>query len=96
MDPAVKLLKNASVVLLVIMSVFLVAFGAIAIVESARANGETDYCYTQWYSPNDLPPVVRLYSHRPWRNDEVISMFPKLDEAIRAAESLHCPLQKKP
>ena len=68
-------------------------FAGTAIVCSVRANGETDYCYIEWYSPTDLPPFVRLMAHVPWRNDRRIAYFRTPEEASEQAVKMKCPLE---
>lgn len=72
----------------------LMLFGSYVVVMSARSNGETDYCYVNYRSPPDMPPIFELVGHRPWREDRYIAKFQTMDETVKAADVIHCPLQK--
>ena len=82
----------------VVISVFLF-LGTIAVM-SARSNGETDYCYIEWYNPVepgttrwnpvDAAASVRLMAHVPWRVDRKIAYFSTSNEALELATRMKC------
>lgn len=72
----------------VVISVFLF-LGTIAVM-SARSNGETDYCYIEWYNPVDAAASARLMAHVPWRVDRKIAYFSTSNEALELATRMKC------
>lgn len=72
----------------------LLVLGSTAIVQSARYNGEVDYCYIQQHSEGALP-YYTVYGHRQWRPDVVKASYRSLEEAVSATKELSCPLEKK-
>lgn len=78
----------------VIVSI-LIIFGLYAIVASARSNGEIDYCYVEMWSPPNMSPQYQLHGHRPWRQDRILGNYSTMDIAIKEAELMQCPLNKK-
>ena len=61
-------------------------------VMSIRASGKVEYCYTQYYSPQQMPQAQALYGFRAWRSDSHLGTFPDLPTALAAAKSMNCPL----
>lgn len=67
-------------------------FVGYAIVGSIRSNGETDYCYTEMWSPGQMAPQHQLYGHRPWRTDRMLGVYSTVEEARAKADVLGCPM----
>lgn len=74
----------------------IIALGLIttAIIQSARYNGEVDYCYIQQHTEGALP-YYTVYGHRPWRQDVTKASYRTLEDAVTATKELSCPLEKK-
>lgn len=62
---------------------------------SVQSDGQITYCYTSYMSPTGMPPVIQLHGFRPWRPDRHIATFSTLDEAVKAAEAMHCTVAAK-
>lgn len=70
-------------------SAILFAFLAIAlwaVVQYIGASERVDYCYIHAYDSNHCG----LFGHINWRYDQRLGVFESLDEALTAAEKLHC------
>lgn len=78
--------------LLAVLVVAGLLFGGTALVLFARANGETDYCYIEWYNASEAPPLVRLMAHVPWRENRRIAYYQTAEEATAQAAKMKCPL----
>lgn len=65
-------------------------FMAYAGVQSARANGNIDYCYVEMLSPQGMAPQYQLYGHRPWRADRAMGVYPTLEVAKNMADTVGC------
>lgn len=87
--------KRILVILAGLIGIVLVLFGLYAIGASARSNGEIDYCYVEMWSPPNMSPQYQLHGHRPWRQDRILGNYPTMDVAIKEAELMQCPLNKK-
>lgn len=74
----------------------ILALITVTVVFAIRANGETDYCWVNYYSPQGMPAIYELHGHRPWNPDREIAKFNNIDEAVKAATTIQCPLQRKP
>lgn len=70
----------------------LLFFLAVALISSARSDGETTYCYVSYTAANNGPPAHQLYAYRPWRPDRLISNFSSLEEATTASTLLGCKI----
>lgn len=76
------------------LGALVLAWPVFAIVQSSRSNGEADYCYVEQHSEGALP-YYTLYTHRPWRPDVVKMSARTFEEAVSAAKTLNCSLEKK-
>lgn len=79
----------ALVILGIVGSIGYVTFAVI------HSNGETDYCYTEMWSPTQMAPQFLLQAHRPWRQDRMLGAYPSLEEAKAKADLLGCRLNVK-
>lgn len=62
---------------------------------AADADGQVTYCYVEYWSPNEMPPMIRLFGFRPWRTDRRIGNYKDLSEATEAAKMIGCPIEDK-
>ncbi len=74
---------------------FFVSLGGYAIVKAVSAEGTITYCYTEYWSPSEMPPMVRLHGFRPWRPDRFIGNYKNLDDAVHDAELIGCKIEKQ-
>ncbi len=65
------------------------------IVKSASASGQVEYCYVEYKTLSDMPPVFQLRGHRIWRDDRNFGVFQTYEEAFTMSSSMKCPLLKK-
>ena len=73
---------------------FCVAFGVFVIVQSARSTGEVDYCYINSYGADGIK-IYKVYGHRNWRTDNVLTTVTEFEDAVEAVGQINCPLMKK-
>ena len=59
------------------------------------ADGLATYCYVDYWSPHEMPPMVRLYGYRPWRTDRFIGNYKDLNEASEASKLIGCKIENK-
>jgi hypothetical protein len=85
-------MEKAFSVVIVMLAVVLIAFGATATVGSIRSNGVIDYCYVEMWSPPQMAPQYQLWGHRPWRNDRNIGVYLTIEEAKSKADAMGCKL----
>ena len=62
---------------------------------AAAADGQVTYCYTEYWSPSEMPPMIRLFGFRPWRSDRRIGNYKDLVEATEAAKLIGCKIEDK-
>jgi hypothetical protein len=86
-------LRKALFVLGVILLVL--ATPIFLVYKSISATGEIEYCYTQYFSPPGMNPQYTLRGFRPWREDRHIAAFQSLEDALAAAEKMHCRIGTK-
>lgn len=89
-DP-IDVLSWAGVLALVIA----VVVSCYCIYRAVAADGQVTYCYTEYWSPSEMPPMIRLFGFRPWRQDRRIGNYKDLNEATEAAKLIGCQIENK-
>lgn len=79
----------------VLLAISLVIVSAYAIYRVAQADGKVTYCYAEYWSPSEMPPMIRLFGYRPWREDRKIGNYKDLAEATEAAQMVGCKIESQ-
>lgn len=68
-----------------------------AIASTILADARIEGCYTWPASTGGLltPPQWQLYGRIDWRDDKLLGTFYSFDDAVNAANKLHCPIYVK-
>ena len=64
--------------------------------QTLAASGDVDFCYVVSVQTSGPVQYAHLIGHRSWREDKVIATSATFDDAVAAAEKVHCKLGTAP
>ncbi len=73
--------------------VAVLAFPVSALVKSAAADGDIDFCFIDGHISTGPNLIYTVVGHRPWRPDAIVARTNTLEEAVAAARTAGCPLR---